>query len=110
MDFFHGLWPLVWHFGLGGGIVSLALAVAWFFPLLRKTALEVAAVVSVALGCYAVGVKNGEGHVQARWDAAEQSSVKAADKAWLDAARIVNSGNKSGWLWNSKDRFDRAGK
>ncbi len=54
--FFAGVWSLVWHWGLGVGLVILCLFMAWFSPLWKKDFLWAAVVVVMALVFEAVGV------------------------------------------------------
>jgi hypothetical protein len=54
--FFAGVWSLVWHWGLGIGLVILCLFMAWFSPLWKKDFLWAAVVVVMALVFEAVGV------------------------------------------------------
>jgi hypothetical protein len=52
-----GLWPLLWHFGIGVGLIILLLAGAWFSPVGKKDFVYAAIVVAVALMFEAEGVK-----------------------------------------------------
>lgn len=59
---FAGLWPMVWHFGLGGVIIGGCLALAWFtpawLPLPRKDLVYIAAIVGTALVFEGVGIRD----------------------------------------------------
>lgn len=85
-----GLWPLIWHYGIGVGIAILALAFAWFSPVFKKTALWVAVASIIITISYGVGVSNGMARVQAKWDAALAASVSQSEKARSDAERDVS--------------------
>jgi hypothetical protein len=99
-----GLWPLVWHYSAATIVVAACLAVFIFsaalaaeVPLIqpflgviRRWALVVAVIVAAGTFCYAVGVSNGESHIQAKWDAAEAAAVKKGTAARKDAVRAVD--------------------
>jgi len=66
--FFAGLWPLIWHFGVGIGIIILLGVAAYFAPTIKLKALCIACAVGVAafvLG-EGVGVRIEKAHTQAQ--------------------------------------------
>ena len=85
-----GLWPLIWHYGIGVGVAILALAFAWFSPVFKKTAIWVAVGSIIITISYGIGVSNGMARVQAKWDAALAASVSQSEKARSDAERDVS--------------------
>lgn len=85
-----GLWPLIWHYGIGVGVAILALAFAWFSPVFKKTALWVAVGSIIITVSYGIGVSNGMARVQAKWDAAIAASIEQSEKARSDAERDVS--------------------
>jgi hypothetical protein len=102
---FSGLWPLVWHFGLGFGVMGLALAWWWFVPIGKKSALWVAFTAGVITVSYTAGVKNGEYRVQAEWDAAVSREVESGAAARAAAERNVSP--TPGVRGKKLDRRDR---
>jgi hypothetical protein len=69
--------------GLGGGVVAAALAVAWFIPPLRRTALLVAAAAFAGAAAYAKGNRDRADLEQRRKDEAVRKVQK--DYAEIDA-------------------------
>lgn len=113
---FAGLWPLLWHFGIGGVIV-IACGVLYvftppllsrIFPNIQKTLLWVAAVVVAVMVSVAIGVHLGEQRIQAQWDQARKNAVDKGKKARAGAVRDV-ARKPSRWLPNHPDRYDRDG-
>lgn len=90
--FFAGLWPMLWHFGIGGVLVAGALAGAWFLPMFRRDFLWAAAIVVFALVFESIGIHTEK----ARRDAQEQVIEKRVDDA------VKNTDGK-------KDPFDDPG-
>lgn len=105
-----GLWPLIWHYSVAAIVVGGCLAL-WIFsaalaaevPLIqpflgviRRWALTAAAIVAGATFIYAIGVSNGESHIQAKWDAANAAVVakgKAARKGAIADVRKLPPGS-----------------
>lgn len=108
--FFNTLWPLVWHFGTGVGVIIIGVLVWWFTPF-RATGLAIAAGAAIFLVSFSVGVKDGSDRVQAKWDAAEQAALKrgqdARDEAdtWVRDHPVVKP--PSGWLRYDRDIYNR---
>lgn len=92
--FLAGLWPIVWHLGIGTLIVIGALLWAWFMPVFKKTALWVALTVSVIMIAYSTGVKNENTRWEAKWDAANAYAISIGEHARSDADRDVTNGAK----------------
>lgn len=94
---FAGLWPLLWHFGLGGIIVIACVALYAFtpvwlsavFPNIRKILIWVASVTVAVMISVAVGVTIGERRIQAQWDVAKENALAVGAKARTDAVRDV---------------------
>jgi hypothetical protein len=113
---FAGLWPLLWHFGLGGVIVIACVALYIFtpaflsriFPNIQKTLLWVAAIVIAIMVSIGIGVHLGEQRIQAQWDQARANAVENGKKARAGAIRDV-ARKPSRWLPAHKDIYDRDG-
>lgn len=56
---FAGVWSMIWHFGIGVGLIVLFLAVAYFSPLGKKWFIAAAIGVALFMGGEVVGVKMG---------------------------------------------------
>ena len=82
---FAGLMPLVLHFGLATLIMLALLAWAFFGPIFKREALFLAAAVFLTTTAYVVGVRDGEHHIQAKWDATVESERAKGTKARNDA-------------------------
>ena len=106
---FAGIWPLLWHFGLGGVLVIGLLAAAYFSPVFKKDFLWAAALVVVIIISTAIGVTLGERRIQAQWDQASANAVENAKEARTGAiADVARKPHR--WLPNKSDRFNRDGK
>lgn len=87
------LWSSVWGWiGITGVIIAGCVAVAWFFPLLRRTAIEVALIAGISTGVYAKGYHDEYTHVKAQWAAAEAKARQVGDTARADALRDTANG------------------
>lgn len=85
--------------GIGGLVAVGALALGYFFPSMRRVAIEIAvAVLSFGL-IYAKGRSEGKAAKQKEWDDAEQRSIQRGKDARVAAERDVASG--------VRDEFDR---
>jgi hypothetical protein len=110
---FAGLWPLLWHFGLGGVIVICCVALYIFtpaflsriFPNIQKTLLWVAAIVIAIMVSIGIGVHLGEQRIQAQWDQARANAVENGKKARAGAIRDV-ARKPSRWLPAQRDSYD----
>lgn len=88
----------------GGGLIVIgALAVGWYLPAFRQTAIAVAICALSSTFFLAKGVHLGIVLEKARWNAAELEAVTRGENARNDAERDV--GNDAGGLRD--DRFDR---
>jgi hypothetical protein len=111
---FAGLWPLLWHFGLGGIIVVACVVLyaftpVWlsaFFPNIRKILIWVASVTVAVMISVAVGVTIGERRIQAQWDQAKANALETGQKARASAVRSV-ARKPSRLLPNHGDGYDR---
>jgi uncharacterized membrane protein len=93
--------PLYAFFGIGGAGIAGALALAWFFPPLRKYAVAAAGIIVAALTIYAKGSRDASRRKQAEWDKAEDRMVEKGNRARADAERDAAAGRLS------DDEFDR---
>lgn len=66
--------------GLGGGTIAAALALAWFFPPLRKYALAFAGAAAALAYAYAKGNRDRAAFEQRRKDEAVKKAQDAYDK------------------------------
>jgi hypothetical protein len=104
-----GIMPLIAYFGTGSVIMLGLFAAAWFSPILKKEFLWAGLVAGTFMAAFTIGVYNGEQRVRAQWNAAEQETIKQADKARKDAERSV-ARKPSRWLPNRRDAYDRDAK
>lgn len=94
---FAGAWSLIWHWGVGVGLIGLCLAGAWFTPpwlpfIQKKDFLWAAAAIAIFMGGQWLGV-----HDERKiWLAREAKTEQTVDDA------VANSKGK-------KDRFDDPG-
>lgn len=93
---FSALAPVVGWLGLGGAITAGALAAAYFLPLFRRLALEIAIIAVIATTLYGKGIHDGSVFKQAEWDAANASAIKRGDAARDGAAHDVDRGVSDG--------------
>lgn len=89
-----GLWPLVWHFGLGGVIIAACLAFyfaapAWLLPGLRKLCLPIAGVFALAMASYAVGISNEHSRMAAQTVVLVRNATEVAERARAEAEAAV---------------------
>jgi len=91
------LWHSAWiWFGAGGIAVIALVAVAYFIPGFRLTALEIIGGILAAGSIYAKGNRD-----EARkWNDAIKTDVDKGNKARADAERSVNDGSVRGDEWN----------
>lgn len=97
--FFAGLWPLIWHFGLGVGIIILLGVAAYFAPTIKLKALCIACAVGV--GAFVVG----EG-VGVRIEKAHNAAQTAETNKFVDKTVKGTTTPKARAKpdpWNSKD-------
>lgn len=99
-----GIMPLVAHYSFAVIGVGLCLAFSYFSPINKQWGLWAAAIIIAGTVCYAVGVSNGESHIQAKWDAANAAAVRKGQAARSDAERAVDK-LPAGRLRN--DPYDR---
>jgi len=69
---FAGLWSMIWHFGVGIGLVILLLAAAYFSPIGKKEFIYAAVVVLAFLGGETMGVHLEKVHTDAQAAAVEK--------------------------------------
>jgi hypothetical protein len=98
--FFAAIWGMVWHFGIGVGIIILALLWIRFMPIQRGLALLIACSTTAALFAYALGVHDEKVH----WTVAQQHTQQVEDKARTDAVKSVTA---PGVRNNRHDRNNR---
>lgn len=65
---------------LGGGVIAVALAVAWFFPPFRKLALTVAAGAVAVLAIYSKGASDARRREREKRDAAVEKARAKYDQ------------------------------
>lgn len=76
--------PIIFHWGVGIGIVICAVAVAWFTPF-KKTG----AAVAICTGAFLVGMTVGTVDERHRWEAKVQAAIEQAEKARADAIKAI---------------------
>jgi hypothetical protein len=77
--------PLVGWLGLTAVIVIGCVALGYFFPPLRRIAIEVAGVALASATIYTQGNRDEK----KKWDQAEQNTINKSNKARSDAERDV---------------------
>lgn len=92
---------LAW-LGIGGLIAVGALVLGYFFPPIRRIAIEIAVAVMTVGLIYAKGRREGSAAKQAEWNRAEDKSVQRGKDARTAAERDVAGG--------VRDDFDRDNK
>ena len=104
--FFAGLWPLVWHYGTGVGIIIIAVAVWWFSPLetIKKAAAIVAIITGAGLFGMTIGVKDANSRCNARWEASEKAAVSRSEAARSRAIRDTTRGLRN---WRDPQNKDK---
>jgi hypothetical protein len=61
-----GAWSMVWHWGVGVGLIIVFCAAAWFSPVFKKDFLYAALLVFVALFFESVGIRDERARVVAQ--------------------------------------------
>lgn len=97
--FFAGLWAMLWHFGLGIGIIILLGVGAVYLPSLKAKALCLAG--AVVVGAFLLGEGEGvsleKAHVQAQQATTDNFVDKTVQRTTTPKARAKRD------PWNSKD-------
>jgi hypothetical protein len=103
-----GLWPLVWHFGVAGGLILLCAAGVYFAPTIKSKLWFVAigGIVAVFSIAVAIGVKLGENHVRSQWNTALEQEAQNGETAHTDAVDTVGPVSADRSLFQN-DRFNR---
>jgi hypothetical protein len=97
-----GLWPLIWHFGIGG-VLLLICGVGWYFsPVHKVDFIWAAVVIIVVMVSTSIGVSLGEKRIRAQWSAAEFATLSGAKEARAGAVRDV-AREHSRWLPDKRD-------
>lgn len=76
-----GLWTVFWPAAIGGVIVLLLLALAYFSPLGKRYFVEAAVVVAIGLGVYQYGLHKADERCRAQNIAATKVINKVVNKA-----------------------------
>jgi len=63
---FASTWNLVWHFGVGVGLLILCVAGAFFSPIGKSSFLIAAGAIAAALAIYSYGISGEKQHCDAR--------------------------------------------
>lgn len=101
-----GVWPLMWHFGLGGFLLILC-GLGWYFsPVHKVDFIWGAVVIIVVMVSTSIGVSLGEKRVQAKWDVAREQTLKGAKDARAGALRDV-ARKPSRWMPDKRDPYLR---
>lgn len=91
---FAGLWPLVWHWGVGAGLIILCGVGAYFSPLYKKDFIYAAIIVAIALFFEAVGIHDEQGRV-----AAQQATLN-------NAVNSIVEGTETPAAKGKRDKYD----
>lgn len=103
-----GLWPLIWHFGIGVGLLILCGAGFYFSPIHRTDFLWAALVIAAVMAATAFGVRLGEKQVYAQWNKSRVVLYAGAQKARADGVRDA-ARKPHRWLPNKPDQYNRDG-
>ena len=97
--FFAGLWTLIWHFGVGIGVIILLCVGAYFAPTVRLKATCIALAVGVAMLVIGegIGVRMERSHVAAQEKSANTFVDKTVKGTTDPKSRTAPD------PWNSKD-------
>ncbi len=90
--------------GIGGLIAVGALILGYFFPPMRRIAIEIAVAVVTFGIIYATGRREGRAAKQREWDDAEARSIQRGTDARAAAERDAATGMRDGF-----DRDDKPG-
>ncbi len=93
--FFAGIWGMVFHWGLGIGLIVLFLAAAYFSPIGKKDLIYCAVIVAVFLVAEAVGIHDEKVHRDAQDKVITTAVSKTVAKTQTEKAKT------------RKDRWDR---
>ena len=85
--FFAGIWTMVWHWGLGIGLIILFLAGAYFSPIGKKDFLYLALAVVIALVFEAVGIHDEKVHRDAQGKVITTAVSKTVAKTHTEKAK-----------------------
>lgn len=85
--FFAGMWDMVWHYGLGIGLIILCVAGAFFSPLFKKDFLYAAVVIAVAMAFETMGVREEKVHCDAQQAVIEKTVTKVVAKTATPKAK-----------------------
>lgn len=104
---FTGLMPFFVQYGVWAVAIASLLAIAFFSPIFKKTALTGAVCIAVWLVAYTWGAKDGAHRVKAQWDKAVELSIKESERerAIADKSVPIGTGDHAERL--PDDRFDR---
>src|SRR5271168_9611 len=94
-------WEMVWHFGIGIGILVCGFLWAWFMPVGKKLGLLIAIIAGWGLISYAIGVADDK----RKWKAAEAQVVSKEDVARDKAVVTVRKSRATRSVRH--DEFDR---
>ena len=92
--FFGGLWSMVWHWGIGIGLVILLCGAAFLSPVFKKDFLYAAGIVVVALFFEGVGIHD------------ERARVAAQEKLINEKVTTVVQGTTTPSSRADKDPYD----
>ena len=97
--FFAGLWPLIWHFGVGIGVIILLCIGAYFAPTIKLKALCIALAVGVVMLVVGegIGVRMERSHIQAQAQSTNTFIDKTVKNTTTPKSRTAPD------PWNSKD-------
>jgi ABC-type siderophore export system fused ATPase/permease subunit len=95
---FAGVWTMVWHWGIGVGLVICLCALAYLLPVYQKDFLYAALLIVVALFFMAVGIRDERTRVAAQ----QQTLIKEVD--------TVVQGTKTPRARAQRDPYDQGGR
>ncbi len=95
--FFAGIWGMVFHWGLGIGLIVLFLAAAYFSPIGKKDLIYCATIIAVFLVAEAVGIHDEKVHRDAQDKVITTAVSKTVSKTQTEKAKTRKD------KWDQKD-------
>lgn len=104
---FTGLWPLLWKFGIGLGLVAGGVAWWYFSPIFKKVGLYVAAGAAIWMSAYGLGVHDEHARVikqaELRTEQAVEDALRTRAKADAEVSDDRPAGGIRSWLRGKPD-------
>ena len=96
-DLLSGSWDLIWHQGLGIGLIICFLAASYFSPVFKKDFFYAAVIVGIFLLAEDIGIHDANKITAAKEQIVNKELVKAVQKSKTPKAQHAKD------PWNNKD-------